>query len=81
MKPTPAKPSSIIAQVEGSGVPPVVTTPGVTRLNSNALALEENVAVVKASRPVIVTNWLPEGENWSPVPEAPRATKSAPVSV
>jgi hypothetical protein len=35
----------------------------------------------QALRPVIVTHWLSLGEFWSPIPNAPSATKSPPVNV
>jgi len=71
--------NSLAITVDGSGI-------AEPRLNSNALLVEENVAVVKGPRPVIVTNWLPEGDDWFPVPVTGSAivdipTRSAPVNV
>src|ERR1700722_5606904 len=71
--PRPAKPRAIIAQVDGSGT--------LARLNSNAFLVEVNVTVVNAPRPLIATTWLQEGNVSAPPPDAPNATRSAPVNV
>jgi hypothetical protein len=73
--PRPAKPTSIIAQVEGSG-----TTPAMS--NSKAFLVELTVNEVKGSVSMMRNHLLSKVSDWWPAPFAsPIDTRSSPVIV